>query len=55
MTKKTEMVRIRCTPETKKELIDFTHDKAFKNLEDSLVFLMEYYNRTHHLTTGKVY
>lgn len=42
-TKKTEVVRFRCSPETKKELYIFKIEKGFKSLEDAVKYLLKYY------------
>jgi hypothetical protein len=55
MKNKTEMIRIRCTGKTKSDFESLTFERGFKNLEDSLQFLMDHYRKTHHLLTGKVY
>ena len=55
MEPKDEMIRIRCKSKTKLEFEKFIAEREMINSEDALQFLMEYYRKTHHLTTGKVY
>ena len=41
LQKKSELIRIRCTPETKREFKLFVAEGDFKNAEEALRYLLE--------------
>jgi len=43
---KTELIVIRCRPETKRRFKVFIADKGFRNAEEALIFLLNHYEKT---------
>jgi len=42
---KTEVIVIRCTPETKRRFRMFVASKGFRNSEEALLFLLDFYEK----------